>query len=38
VISKCSSGGGPVSLKLWLNMLGSQGLEPDTKEMARIER
>jgi len=38
VLVKCSTSSGQISLKLWLNMLGSQGLEPDAKEMVRIER
>lgn len=38
VLVKCSTSSGQISLKLWLNMLGSQGLEPDAKEMVRVER
>ena len=37
-MAKCGSAGGPVSVKAFMDVLAANSIEPDTKEVARIER
>ena len=37
-MAKCGSAGGPVSVKVLLEIFSAQNIQPDAKEMAKLER
>ncbi|XP_023349870.1 troponin C, skeletal muscle [Eurytemora carolleeae] len=38
VMSKCGGGGGPISVKSLLEVLNANKIQPDSREMAKIEK